>query len=515
MLAADAAEEDGDVKEETSCAFPRLSDRPAVQDRAAEGEVLVRVQQRRGSDRNSSFEVHETADGASAIPMSVQATTISSWVARDVLLRSPWFSRCLSAPQGGFVSRELGSEVADEAQGDFEEIMSTSSRYEVIVRREEEAIFEVGLPSAGIGQRLLLPRAFLQCLDLCAPDAPAFDASTTSVMTLFTYFLWAAVLELTTVLEACRKGIIAAIDATTVALALSVANATNDTELLRHCYWFIREQMCSVGGPLSGWLDGRGTVRLVKGVLCYKDVCRTPLRCLASIVDDDRSMKRRWITPQDCYTLTQVHRVRQAEGGYPHTYEMRLDHTDEVLLTALREDEQSACKIFAHNSASSTMSEHCKEFLGAVEPNFWGTLFTLYDGTDVDALVRSKPGLKDLPMRRRDSICQIGFSTNILGDSPRKISVDFERGNEKYHMENVSPRWDAKLNSYALPFFGRVKKASAKNFQLVVNNDPNTIFLMFGKISKDVFCLDFRGPLAPLDAIAIAIASLAKKRAVS
>merc|ERR1712113_454682 len=98
---------------------------------------------------------------------------------------------------------------------------------------------------------------------------------------------------------------------------------------------------------------------------------------------------------------------------------------------------------------------------------------------------------------------------------PRKITVEFERTGTPYHMENMQPRWDKKLNSYALPFFGRVKKASAKNFQLVVDDDANTIFLMFGKISKDVFCLDFRGPIAPLDAFAIATAALAKKRAVS
>ena len=30
----------------------------------------------------------------------------------------------------------------------------------------------------------------------------------------------------------------------------------------------------------------------------------------------------------------------------------------------------------------------------------------------------------------------------------------------------AEPRWDTRLKSYALPFFGRVKLASAKNFQL-------------------------------------------------
>merc|ERR1712129_10234 len=188
---------------------------------------------------------------------------------------------------------------------------------------------------------------------------------------------------------------------------------------------------------------------------------------------------------------------------------------DEVIMRAIREDEQSPCRIFTSALQDPTTGgEQNEEFLGSVVPGFWGTSFTLYDsGTDVEALqYRSKEAMQ-LPHRPRTALCAIGYEANLLGDSPRKITVDFERGAEKHHMENMQPRWDKKLNSYALPFFGRVKKASAKNFQLVVDDDPNTIFLMFGKISKDVFCLDFRGPLTSLDAFAIATAALAKKRA--
>merc|ERR1712048_1352132 len=117
------------------------------------------------------------------------------------------------------------------------------------------------------------------------------------------------------------------------------------------------------------------------------------------------------------------------------------------------------------------------------------------------------PAMRDLPLQQRSLVSKIGYETNILGDCPRKVTVDFERAGEQYHMENLGPRWDKKLNSYALPFFGRVKKASAKNFQLVVGNDANTIYLMFGKISKDVFCLDYRDPISALDAFAIACAA--------
>ncbi|CAE8602762.1 unnamed protein product, partial [Polarella glacialis] len=264
------------------------------------------------------------------------------------------------------------------------------------------------------------------------------------------------------------------------------------------------------------WIHGPGPPRLSRGFLSYKSICKTPLRVLAKVLQEDMLAKdTRWLTATDCYTLCQIHRRRQEGGGYPHTYELRLDHSDEVLMTAMREDEQSACRIFAQSAASDESSEHSKEFLGAVVPNFWGTLFTLYDsGTDVDALLQREPFVQGLPLRPRTAVCSVGYETNLFGDCPRKVSADFVRGSRP-RLENLGPRWDKKLNSYALPFFGRVKKASAKNFQLVVNGDSNTIFLMFGKISKDLFCLDFRGPIAPLEAMAIASAALAKKRAVS
>lgn len=191
---------------------------------------------------------------------------------------------------------------------------------------------------------------------------------------------------------------------------------------------------------------------------------------------------------------------------------------DQVVLRAVKEEEHCDCGIFGKAPVSSDPDMQAEEddFLGCVSPNFWGTNFTLYDsGTGTKKILSGSPAISDFPVRERTSIAQIGFETNLLGECPRKISVDMTRDGKVWRMENLQPRWDNKIGSYALPFFGRVKLASAKNFQLVTNADQNTIYLMFGKIKKDVFCLDFRAPLTAVDAFAIAIASLAKKRAVS
>ncbi|CAE8590930.1 unnamed protein product, partial [Polarella glacialis] len=311
--------------------------------------------------------------------------------------RSPWLAKCLQAPEGVCLSRSLAGDEVD----DFEELFGEdspsqagaqspgSSGSAVTCRRSAPRTLELGLPSRGSGRQLLAPASLLQCLDLCGPGAEitaatAVSAAGTTGTQLYTLFVWAVVLELVSLSKACREAMLSAINVATVALALSVGHATDDGELLRSCYWCLREAMCQASGVPPEWIHGPGPPRLSRGFLSYKSICKTPLRVLAKVLQEDMLAKdTRWLTATDCYTLCQIHRRRQEGGGYPHTYELRLDHSDEVLMTAMREDEQSACRIFAQSAASDESSEHSKEFLGAVVPNFWGTLFTLYDsGTD-------------------------------------------------------------------------------------------------------------------------------------
>lgn len=118
-------------------------------------------------------------------------------------------------------------------------------------------------------------------------------------------------------------------------------------------------------------------------------------------------------------------------------------------------------------------------------------------------------------------------------------------------MVPLPPRWDESLGTFSLPFYGRAKVASAKNFQMILKpadseseRNPSSgfsgkegpfgggphagcagaqqlqdssrdIFFMFGKLSKDLFCLDFRQPINAVEAFAMAAAALAKKRVVS
>eukprot|EP00923_Selenidium_pygospionis_P006584 GHVN01011303.1.p1 GENE.GHVN01011303.1~~GHVN01011303.1.p1 ORF type:complete len:109 (-),score=5.33 GHVN01011303.1:50-376(-) len=108
-----------------------------------------------------------------------------------------------------------------------------------------------------------------------------------------------------------------------------------------------------------------------------------------------------------------------------------------------------------------------------------------------------------------------------MGDVPRRIYLEWAKNPDNPSeivpnpLENLVPRWDGALQSYALPFYDRVRKPSAKNFQLVEKGKEHDILFMFGKRSKDVFSLDFRIPITETLALGLAVSALAKKRVVA
>jgi tubby-related protein 1 len=74
-----------------------------------------------------------------------------------------------------------------------------------------------------------------------------------------------------------------------------------------------------------------------------------------------------------------------------------------------------------------------------------------------------------------------------------------------YH--NKPPKWNEQIGAFVLNFNKRVTQASVKNFQLTNNEEPDTVFLQFGRVGKDVFNMDFRHPFSPFQAFAICLSS--------
>jgi tubby-related protein 1 len=67
--------------------------------------------------------------------------------------------------------------------------------------------------------------------------------------------------------------------------------------------------------------------------------------------------------------------------------------------------------------------------------------------------------------------------------------------------------------AYVLNFHGRVTQASVKNFQLVHSADEGYIVVQFGRVSEDVFTLDYKYPVCAVQAFAIALSSFDSKLA--
>ena len=90
--------------------------------------------------------------------------------------------------------------------------------------------------------------------------------------------------------------------------------------------------------------------------------------------------------------------------------------------------------------------------------------------------------------------------------------------NEKYsenypvpHNPNVfkSKKPTMRNGKYFLNFNGRVKMGSLKNFQMVNETDDNpstrNVTCQFGKVAGDDFHLDYKNPINPMQAFALAI----------
>mmetsp|Transcript_53225 Transcript_53225/g.142390 ORF Transcript_53225/g.142390 Transcript_53225/m.142390 type:complete len:463 (-) Transcript_53225:223-1611(-) len=90
----------------------------------------------------------------------------------------------------------------------------------------------------------------------------------------------------------------------------------------------------------------------------------------------------------------------------------------------------------------------------------------------------------------------LGLQKNSAGPNPLIDSY-----------QNKPPKWNENIGAFVLNFNKRVTQASVKNFQLTNHEDPDTVYLQFGRVGKDVFNMDFRHPFSPFQAFAICLSS--------
>ena len=101
-------------------------------------------------------------------------------------------------------------------------------------------------------------------------------------------------------------------------------------------------------------------------------------------------------------------------------------------------------------------------------------------------------------------------------------------------MNTKKPSWNKRLSAWTLNFSGRVKRASKKNFLLVAKSDNfsfegggaqaevegedeggSSVYLRFGKFTKNKFILDFQAPMSTTVALGICVTAFTKKLTVT
>ena len=227
--------------------------------------------------------------------------------------------------------------------------------------------------------------------------------------------------------------------------------------------------------------------------------------------------------------------IERSGGGFFSNvkYSMYMKSGDEFLMAAEKRSGQRTSN-FTISSDPSDLDRHGKHFLGKVRSNWVGTEYMVYDEG-------AAPGSGEKGERRKE-LAIVTYESNVMGArGPRKMKAVLpevgypslkprpfqpREGEEamldlykKGHLEgmqqlmNKPPKWSEDVGAYVLNFNGRVTMASVKNFQLVSPDELETVIVQFGRVGKDLFTLDFRFPLSPLQAFGIALSSFDYKLA--
>lgn len=230
----------------------------------------------------------------------------------------------------------------------------------------------------------------------------------------------------------------------------------------------------------------------------------------------------------ECY----IERNRSGKNRLYPEYCLYLKQGDKFILTAKKRPKNKTSN-YLISMQRGDLSRTSSNYMGKLRSNFLGTEFVVYDdGENTDQ------GNIDIGQARSE-LAGILFQANILGSrGPRKLRVCVPRVKDngkrislkaqgkdseiiaKCKMEdhtqltyliNKPPRWNDDVSAYVLNFNGRVTMASVKNFQLVTPDDQDTVVLQFGRVGKDLFTMDFRYPLCPLQAFGVTLSSFDSK----
>jgi hypothetical protein len=296
----------------------------------------------------------------------------------------------------------------------------------------------------------------------------------------------------------------------------------------------------ATGGPLT--TTGHGMKQLKESIADGRSVRKTSNALPCSPGYDMDELDDFIMRPAPHSQTIQCRLTRDTRGidkmKYP-CYYLHLERDDgkKVLLLAARRRKKSKTSNYIISRDSTDLARDGDSFVGKLRANFVGTQFTVYD----DGANPSKGEVLADGSNIREELAATLYDTNVFGiKGPRKMTVilpamgpdqtrirvkpqrtqDTLLERYKQHdmknllcLHNKTPQWNDETQSYVLNFHGRVTKASVKNFQIIHYDDPDYIVMQFGRVSEDVFSMDYNYPLCALQAFAITLSSFDNKLA--
>lgn len=233
-------------------------------------------------------------------------------------------------------------------------------------------------------------------------------------------------------------------------------------------------------------------------------------------------------------------RIIRERGGLNKLFPKYIVESDSgVFLMTAKKQKHNKTSNYAISMSRSDAVKDSDSFLGKLRSNFLGLEFISYGtGLNPKKIDPTMSQVHAIQLARQEMVA-VQYSSSLWGTKPRgprkmfavipRVQPSGERlvcrtlhpdtegllamhkGStpsnliDCYH--NKPPKWNEQIGAFVLNFNKRVTQASVKNFQLTNSEDPDTVYLQFGRVGKDVFNMDFRHPFSPFQAFAICLSS--------
>lgn len=230
--------------------------------------------------------------------------------------------------------------------------------------------------------------------------------------------------------------------------------------------------------------------------------------------------------------------IRECSGFNKFFPKYVLESDSGIFLMTAKKQKKNKTSNYLISMSKTDCSKNVDAFLGKLRSNFLGLEFTAYSsGMNPKKLDPSMPQGHAVQLVRQELVA-VQYSSSLWGSKPRgprKMSVvipHVQPNGERLicrtlnpdndglvalskaghaqmvdSYENKPPKWNDQIGAFVLNFNKRVTQASVKNFQMISSEDPDTVFLQFGRVGKDIFNMDFRYPISPFQAFAICLSS--------